>query len=517
MDIEKDELPEGWAWASLRCLGHWYGGGTPNTETEAFWSGNIPWVSPKDMKTSKIVDAQDHITEEAIRASTTNMVPENSVIAVTRSGILRHTFPVALTERSVAINQDLKALVPYHGLSAAYIAAALRAFEKEVLGECVKHGTTVHSVEFDKLMAFEIPIAPPARHQEIVEKLDELLSEIDEGERGLRKVQALLKKHRQAVLKAAVTGELTRDWRERHGSSTETGAALLTRILAARRAAWEADQKTKAKAAGKALKGEAWKEKYEEPAGPETEGLPALPPEWAWATVGQAMGLFGNGLSLRPNDTPPGNPILRISAVRPMSVDPSDVRYYPYDAERYYVDMNDLLFTRYNGSAHLVGVCGLYREARPVLFPDKLIRARVHSPKLTVPGFLEICMNCGASRGHIASRVKTSAGQQGIAGGDIKIAPFPLPSVDEQRQIIDRVEEEMSKIDAMEAVVAAELRRAGRLRQTILKSAFTGKLVPQNPDDEPADALLARLRTDRAAPPPPKRRGRPPHLAAGAP
>src|SRR4249920_2005662 len=107
------ELPAGWTRLTMGEVGRWFGGGTPSKANPRFWTGgNIPWVSPKDMKRDVITDAQDHITEEAVNSSATNLVKPGSVLVVVRSGILKHTLPVAIADREVALNQDLKAVLP---------------------------------------------------------------------------------------------------------------------------------------------------------------------------------------------------------------------------------------------------------------------------------------------------------------------------------------------------------------------------------------------------------------------
>jgi type I restriction enzyme S subunit len=109
--------PNSWAVAPLGSLGRWVGGGTPSKSVAAYWSGGtVPWVSPKDMKSAIITDTQDHITEAAVAGSAANFVPGKSVLMVMRSGILRHTFPVAVNATRVTVNQDLRALVPAEGI-----------------------------------------------------------------------------------------------------------------------------------------------------------------------------------------------------------------------------------------------------------------------------------------------------------------------------------------------------------------------------------------------------------------
>ena len=112
MSERNDELPLGWAEARLDDLGEWQGGGTPSKSRSAFWTnGNVPWVSPKDMKTFYIDDTEDHITDEAVVKSAAKLLQPSSVLVVTRSGILQRTLPVAINRVSVTTNQDLSVTV----------------------------------------------------------------------------------------------------------------------------------------------------------------------------------------------------------------------------------------------------------------------------------------------------------------------------------------------------------------------------------------------------------------------
>src|SRR5436190_6129051 len=167
-------LPQTWTWSPLADLGSWIGGGTPAKNHAAFWNGDVPWVSPKDMKSFHIYDTEDHITEGAVLASATSKVPTGAVLMVTRSGILRHTFPVAVARLPVALNQDLKAVVLCEGLHPDFVAYALRSYGQDILHSCTKDGTTVQSIEFPALKRFEIPVAPCREQRRIADALDEL-------------------------------------------------------------------------------------------------------------------------------------------------------------------------------------------------------------------------------------------------------------------------------------------------------------------------------------------------------
>jgi len=127
-----------------------------------------------------------------------------------------------------------------------------------------------------------------------------------------------------------------------------------------------------------------------------------------------------------------------------------------------------------------------------------LIRARP-VPIVATPSFLAICANVGFSRKYMEQRIRTTAGQAGISGGDVKGLPIPLPSLEEQAAIVELVEDQLSVIDHLDSDLEAKLASAAALRQSILKAAFEGKLVPQDPDDEPASELLKRIATERAA------------------
>jgi type I restriction enzyme S subunit len=163
-------------WPTLplsRCV-RLLGGGTPSKANPDYWSGDIPWVSPKDMAGREIFDTQDHITESAVLSSATQVVPAGSLLLVVRSGILARKLPVAITRVPVALNQDLKALVPKSDvIDSEYLTYYLDFMAADVLANCVKRGATVHSIDIDKLSTIEIPIPPVSEQQRIVNILDQ--------------------------------------------------------------------------------------------------------------------------------------------------------------------------------------------------------------------------------------------------------------------------------------------------------------------------------------------------------
>ena len=347
----------------------------------------------------------------------------------------------------------------------------------------------------------EILTLPPLPEQtRIVAKLEELLSDLDAGVAELKAAQNKLKQYRQSLLKAAVEGALTAEWRTQN-TPLETGAQLLARILTERRARWEAKQLAKFNEKGKTPPKD-WQKKYPEPVQPNTSDLPALTEGWVWVSVDQLSEFVRNGISKTPNTNRQGFPIFKINAVRPMAVSFSTIKHIEIDeneANDYWVEVGDVLATRYNGSVDLLGVFGMIKDVpKRTLYPDKLIRMKPLLGERS-GAWLEVCGNVGISRSHLVSRVKTTAGQTGISGEDLKRTPIPLPPLAEQQAALAGLEERLRAIEELEAPTKLALKQSTAQRQNILRAAFAGQLVPQDPKDEPASVLLARIRAERAS------------------
>ena len=140
-----------------------YGGGTPSKSHPEYFDGNIPWVSPKDMKSAIITDSIDHITEEAIQNSTTKIVPSGAVLMVIRSGILKHTLPVAIAAVDLTVNQDMKAFIVGDRIASEFLMYYFKAIEADVL-KAVR-GVTADNIDFKEFQQRQI-IVPPFSMQE---------------------------------------------------------------------------------------------------------------------------------------------------------------------------------------------------------------------------------------------------------------------------------------------------------------------------------------------------------------
>ena len=172
------ELPEGWAWARLGQIVATCGGKTPSMANKEFWEGGgVPWITSKDMKAAELYGSQIELAP--LGAAETGTVPAGSVLMVVRSGILRRLLPVAINRVETTINQDLKAMTPFHGGFSKWLLTCFSAWDKRIRNTYHKDGTTVDSIEFDSMLTMLLPVPPLAEQRRIVERIEELFNHLD--------------------------------------------------------------------------------------------------------------------------------------------------------------------------------------------------------------------------------------------------------------------------------------------------------------------------------------------------
>lgn len=335
------------------------------------------------------------------------------------------------------------------------------------------------------------------------------MTRLDSAVASLQKVQTKLKAYRASVLKAAVEGRLVPTEAEiarREGRDFEPGSVLLARILKERRRRWEEAELARMKKAGKTPKDDAWKTKYQEPEAPDTSKLPPLPEAWCWASVDQLSAEVFYGTSAKTSAT--GDiPVLRMGNIVDGQLDLADLKYLPATHDEFPALLlrdGDLLFNRTN-SAELVGKTAVYRCQPPIAsFASYLICVRL----LNLPTWISHVINSPYGRFWVSDVAVQQVGQANVNGTKLKALAIPLPPHAEQERLLGHIDELITNAEASSRITTRELLRIGRLRQSVLKWAFEGKLVDQDPNDEPAEELLARIRAERAAAPTTKTRGR---------
>ena len=394
---------------------------------------------------------------------------------------------------------ELHVVRPEKGIVSKWIKQFLSQYEtrREAQRQMVG-GVGQMRVPANFLKAVRIPIAPSEEQSRIANALDELFSDLDAGVAALERVRDQLKLYRASVLKAAVEGALTAEWRQQN-PQTEPAEELLKRILIARRRRWEEGQLRKFEEKGKSPP-KNWKAKYKEPVSPDTADLPALPAGWCWAKVAQCSSLIQYGSSAKTSGDVKGVPVLRMGNLTSGGrLVLEDLKRLPLDHEEFpnlLLENGDVLFNRTN-SAELVGKTAVYSGSPPTCsFASYLIRVRMLEGVSSE--FLTHALNGGLGRSWIKSVANQTVGQANVNGTKLAAFVFPLPPVEEQEVIVGAAEDQLSTIDHLESELRAKTKTAQGLRQAILRHAFTGKLVPQDLTDEPAVELLKHIATERA-------------------
>jgi type I restriction enzyme S subunit len=366
-------------------------------------------------------------------------------------------------------------------------------------------GSNINNLRRDHIESFPFRLAPLSEQQRIVEKIEELFSDLDAGVASLERAKANLKRYRASVLKSAVEGRLTEEWRKENPQA-EDGQMHLDGILHERREKWEQDQLAKFKAKGKEPP-KHWQSKYEGPSAPDTSQLPELPKGWAWTTISllaehtpHAIGAGPFGTIFKAKDfRPTGIPIIFLRHVKAGEYSTRKPGFMSTDIwhrlfeEEYSVFGGELLVTKLGEPP---GTACIYPPAiGPAMVTPDVIKMRVRSG-VADTRFLMHYMNSQVGQSFTSGKAFGTTRPR-LTLPLFKELPVFLPPLAEQEQIVTLVEERLSQIESAEKTIDAELIRSKRLRQGILKRAFEGKLVSQDPKDEPASVLLERIKAGK--------------------
>jgi type I restriction enzyme S subunit len=200
------EVPAHWVPLKVKAFTQFCGGGTPSRENLAFWNGDIPWVSPKDMKVERIEGAEERITDEGLSNSSSSLVDSGRLLMVVRSGILKHTIPVAINDVPVALNQDMKALrFKEQSTTSEFFLRWVQGLNNALLLAWAKQGATVESIEHNYLAETLVPLPPLSEQSAIAAFLDRETGKIDALIAEQEKLLTLLAEKRQATISHAVT------------------------------------------------------------------------------------------------------------------------------------------------------------------------------------------------------------------------------------------------------------------------------------------------------------------------
>ena len=262
------ELPEGWSWERLSNLASFSGGKTPSTSKREYWEGNILWVTSKDMKCKYIDSSLLMISEKGLEQM--QLYPENTLLLVTRSGILRHTIPVAILKKPATINQDLKAIMLYIPNLEEYIYICIKGMESRLILEYTKAGATVENINFDAFQKILLPIPPENQIQRIIDATndtDEVIGKLKTDQEDLIDI---IDKTKSKILDLAIRGKLVPQ-----NPDDEPASVLLERIRAEKKELIKAGKIKRDKKESVIFKGE------------DNSYYDEIPKNWAMTTLNQ--------------------------------------------------------------------------------------------------------------------------------------------------------------------------------------------------------------------------------------
>ena len=359
-----------------------------------------------------------------------------------------------------------------------------------------------------------VPIPPAAEQERILNKFEELFSKLDKGVEALERAQALLRRYRASVLKAAVEGRLVpteADLARQENRDYEPADKLLERILDERRAAWEGAELAKMIRKGQTPKNDKWKNKYKESAAPDTSDLPELPEGWVWVTLEMLADIKGGITKDKKRKIKNGRsvPYLRVANVQRGFLDLSEMK--TIEAEEKVIDElrlipGDVLFTE-GGDRDKLGRGWVWSgEVGECIHQNHIFRARLFLDSLSG----EYISWFGNSFGqeYFMRQGKQTTNLASINLTKLRGFPVALPPQAEQARIEEELDRMLTSISVMDKLISAELNKSNALRQSILKNAFQGNLVPQDPNDEPATTLLESIKAERTKTNPSKPRGK---------
>ena len=499
-----DVLPKSWVLTNLESVAIWGSGGTPSRKNKDYFQGNIPWIKTGELGDKYIRSAEEKISEEAIKKSSAKIFPKGSVgIAMYGATIGK----LSIWGFDASTNQACAVAQPYdESLYNEYLYYFLISEKRDLIN--AGKGGAQPNISQGILKSWNIRLAPLNEQKRIVAKIEELFSELDKGIESLKTAREQLKVYRQAVLKHAFEGKLTADWREQNKDKLETADELLDRIKKEGEAAYQ-QHLEEWKVAVKSWEQNG--EKGKKPPKPrktkellplsveETESYVALPKSWKYCRLGQLV-FTDVGFAFKSKEfAADGIALLRGDNIEPGSLRWKDTKYWPLEKVNEYrhliVSENEIIIAMDRpviSSGLKVAITK--KEDTPCLLVQRVCRL-VNNDNVSTNYLFHTINNNNFIKHCLGNQTGTQLPH--ISETQIRSHLVPLCSIAEQNLIAKVIEEKFSVIDDLESSIEIEILKAEVLRQSILKQAFSGRLLAQDPNDEPASVLLERIKAEK--------------------
>ncbi|MBI9054765.1 MAG: restriction endonuclease subunit S [Bacteroidales bacterium] len=480
-------MREDWEECLLGDICEFVGGGTPSKSNPEFWNGEIPWASIKDIKGDSLDVTQDFITEKGLNNSSANLAMPNEIIIGTR---INPGKPI-ISKIETAINQDLKVVKCKIEIDTKYLFFSFKNSEKDIVK--VSSGTTVLGINLNNLRSISFLLAPLPEQRAIVAKIEELFSDLDNGIADLKKAQEQLKIYRQAVLKKAFEGELTKKWRVKQ-TNLPTAEELLEKIKEEQQKHYEQQIEDWKKAVKK------WEEKGKDGKNPgkpkKLISYPFIEQSGSLPTFNLGELAFQISHKLMPDEAPE-HPFIGMDCLEKNALKPHfTYKFKEFRSAGNWFNINHVLYGRLRPYLNKV----YQAEYEGVASGEFIILETI---KGFQPNYLKLILH---QQDFVHWSNKQSSGDKPRVKFDqIALYKIKVPSVLEQNQIIREIESRLSVCYKVEQTITEGLEKAKALRQSILKKAFEGKLLStaeiekckQEKDYEPASVLLARIERSR--------------------
>ncbi|MDX5440524.1 MAG: restriction endonuclease subunit S [Alteromonadaceae bacterium] len=459
------------------------GGGTPSKSKPEYYRGKIPWMSVKDMNKHVLQDTVDHISQAAVDNSSTNVIPAGTPIIATRMSLGK----IVIADFDSAINQDLKALFLPAEIHRDYLVYWYRSVARKI--EQMGTGTTVKGIRLEALKGLEFALPPLPVPKVIADQLDTLLAQVESTKARLERIPKTLKRFRQSVLAAAVSGRLTEEFlASDHDYHRHVDLEIAKDKKLAKIDSPNTDEVEFAKELFESPDWDRWKLYALEQLVESTRGIP-----YGIVQTGEAQ--------------EEGIPTIRCGDVKPLHVETGSLKkVLPAIEEKY-------RRTRLNGGEVVLAIRGTVGNAAAIseelaAHPLNISRevAMIPVRKNISSQFVAILLQSPGGYRALAEKTKGVA-QRGINLSDVKRLVTPLPTLSEQTEIVRRVDQLFAHADRIEQQVNNALARVNNLTQSILAKAFRGELTEQwrkeNPElisgENSAEALLERIKEEQAA------------------
>lgn len=488
-------IPESWIKTTLGECFKWGSGGTPKSGNSEYYGGNIPWLVIGDLNDSIINESSQKITEKGLHNSSAKLVDEGTLLLAMYGSIGK----LGIAGMKLATNQAI-AFAEKNEIETKYLFNFLLyvRLQLNTLGK----GATQQNISQTVIKAFPFPLAPLNEQKRIVAKIEELFSELDNGIAALKTAREQLKVYRQAVLKHAFEGKLTAKWREKNADKLESPEQLLARIQQEREdryqeqledwmaavKEWEANGK-EGKKPGKPKTFS----KIDLLSNSELMDLPELPDGYIYIALLNLGDLSRGKSKHRPRNDP------RLFGGKYPFIQTAEVKSANRIINKYHQTYSDFGLAQsklWPSGTLCITIAANIAETSflgfDCCFPDSIVGFTAY--KSVIPEYVELFIK--AVRVNIEAYAPATA-QKNINLVTLENLVVPYCSIDEQKKIINEVEAIFSVIDNNEKEIESALTKAKTLRQSILKKAFSGQLVPQDPSDEPASKLLARIQAEK--------------------